>query len=153
MAFTIGMDEIAKRRKNIFLGLIFSAGLVVILGYMNGSDSTKYNDLLLGSVVFFMVFANIINGFRYLQWLKMITTHRIEPEDGVLHFFKGETKSTLKAENIARIGIKKKQDKLAAITVELNIGNKIRLEGYDDMDGLLTAMKNIVKDDVIFEDG
>jgi hypothetical protein len=151
MTFTIGKDEIEKRRKNIFLGLIFSVGLAVLLGYMNGNDATKYNDLLLGSVVFFLVFANIINGYRYLQWLKLITTHRIEPGEDSICFFKGDAESTLKGKDIAKITAKRKDNRLTAITIELNIGNKIRLEGYDNMDGLLTALQQISNDVVIVE--
>jgi hypothetical protein len=143
MAFTITKEEVIKRRKNIFLGLLFSIGIAVLMGYMNGNDSTKYNDLLFGSIVFFLVFANIINAFRYVQWLKLITTHRIEIGENSLDFFKGEAESNLKADNMAKLCLKKKDDQLLYIIVELNIGNKIRLEGYNDMDGLLAALKNV----------
>jgi hypothetical protein len=148
MAFTISRDEVVKRRKNIFLGLLFSIGISVLMGHLNGNDSTKYNDLLFGSIVFFLVFANIINAFRYVQWLKLITTHRIEPNDDALTFHKGENQSTLKADDISKLRLKIKKEKLLSITVELNIGNKILLEGYDDMDGLLAAMKTVAHDDV-----
>ncbi|MBF0453821.1 MAG: hypothetical protein HQL72_03265 [Magnetococcales bacterium] len=146
MAFTIGTAEVVKRRKNIFLGLFFSVGLILLTGLMNGLDAGKYNDLLLASVVFFLVFANIINGFRYIQWLKLIKEHRIEERDGALDFFKGESKSTLKPENIHKIDLQQKKGELVAITIRLNIGNKIRLEGYDDMDGLLAALKKITQE-------
>ena len=153
MTFTIGPDEIAKRKKNILLGLGFSVGLTALIGYANGVDSMKYNDILLGSVVFFLVFANIINAFRFFQWLKQIPTHRIQMSNGALHFYKGSAVSTLKPDNIAKLKLRKKNGSLITITVTLNIGNKIRLEGYNDMEGLLAAFQQVAPKDLLIEDG
>ena len=149
MAFKIGNHEVEKRRKNIILGAIFSTVLAACLGYLNGVNASKYNDFLLGSVVFFLVFANIINAFRYIQWLKLIAKHRVEPAGDVIHFYKGDDKSTLKGDNIAKVTVKRKQEQPVTIFIELNIGNKIRLEGYDDMDGLLGALRHIIADENI----
>ncbi|MBF0446888.1 MAG: hypothetical protein HQL67_01680 [Magnetococcales bacterium] len=148
MTFTIGSYEIQKRKKNILLGLGYSIALALVIGYANGSGMESYNDFLLGSVVFFLVSANIINGYRHLQWLKLITTHRVEEAEGSLNFYKGTERSTLKSDNIAQLIIKRKKGALITIIVVLNIGNKIRLEGYDDMEGLLTVLKKIASDQV-----
>ncbi len=144
MIFRISVAEIAKRRKNILLGLLFSIGLAVTLAMANATNQEKYNDMLLGSVVFFLVFANIINATRHLQWQKQIKTHRIEVGNTGLMFIKGDEQNELLGEKIANLKTKEKNGLVTTIFVELATGNKIRLEGYDGMTELAALIQNMM---------
>ncbi len=144
MTFRISDAEVTRRRKNNFLGLIFSIGLMLVLAVANASNQEKYNDMLLLSMVVFFVFANIINMFRHQQWQNQIRGHRLERSEAGLVFIKGDERNELRGDQIAKLRIKEKDNRVHLIFVELTTGNKIRLEGYDHMDGLADLLRKMV---------
>ena len=144
MVFRIGQAEVQKRRKNILLGFLFSIGMVVAMAMGNAQNVDRYNDFLLGSVVFFVVFANIINIFRHFQWKNMILVHQVEVLDQEMIFTKGKDKSVLKIDQIIKVQVARRAGTVSRMIIELSGGNKIRLEGYDNMDDFAKAIMDRV---------
>ena len=136
MIFKISPAEVKKREKNILLAILFSIGLAGFLMFGNDTLKITYNFLLLISIGLFFVFANIFNGIRHNKWKKTIKTHQIEILDREIIFSKGDEKSTLPPEKIHKIRLKRRKESVTWMILFLTTGNKIRLEGYDDMDTL-----------------
>ncbi len=144
MVYKISADEVKRRRKNILLGALFSIGIALLLGAQNAANEEKYNDFLFFSVVLFLVFSNFINGFRFYKWQDMTTKHRIEVEGDRITFCMGSEKSVLQNEQLATLKIKRKRDHVQAVIVGLNNGNKIRLEGYNNLNDLADLFLRLV---------
>ena len=151
MIFKISQAEVKKREKNILLGVLFSFGLAGAL--MLGNDTLKitYNSLLLTSIVLFFVFANFFNGLRHLKWKKIIQIHRLEILDDKFIFSKGDEKSTLTPEKIKKIRLKRQNESVRWMIIFLTTGNKIRLEGYDEMDVLAKLIITQLKPEQVVE--
>ena len=144
MVFKIGLPEVKKRQKNNLYGVVLSIVFLVVVT-MDDKLGVQYNDILLLSIVFFFVFANVINLTRHAQWKKLIETHQVEVLENVVVFMKDGEKTTLTPDKINILKIKRRDDKVARITIKLVIGNKIRLEGYNDMDDFAKLLAKLVK--------
>lgn len=146
MIFKIETKEIKRREKNIALGVLFSVSFLVVVSWESSIVGARYNDILLLSIVFFFVFANVINIMRHFQWKNLIRTHRVEVADQEVFFWKGEEKTVLQPQQIASILIKRRREGgVAHITVKLVVGNKIRLEGYEEMEAFAEKLTSLVK--------
>lgn len=144
MIFRIGHEELVKRRKNNWLGLLFSIGMMVLLAAANAHNQERYNDFLFGSVVLFLVLANMINLVRHVQWSRTIAHHHIEAGESGLTFVKGEEKTHLPGDQINSMRTKEKNGATTVVFMELANGNRIRLEGYTDMNGLAAAIRQVI---------
>ena len=144
MVFKIGLPEVKKRQKNNLYGVVLSIVFLVVVT-MDDKLGVQYNDILLLSIVFFFVFANVINLTRHAQWKKLIETHQVEVLENVVVFMKDGEKTTLTPDKINILKIKRRDDKVVRITIKLVIGNKIRLEGYNDMDDFAKLLAKLVK--------
>lgn len=133
MVFKIGQAEVKKRQINMLLGLLFSVLFVTFINIKNNTDNTRYNDLLFLSVSVFFAFSNVINLGRHIQWKKSIKTHQIEILADSIIFSKDAEKEVLEPEKVAKIDVKRRGEEVKRIIIVLVIGNKIRLEGYNDM--------------------
>lgn len=149
MIFKIGQTEVKKREKNIMLGLLFSILFVAIVMLDNDTDRGRYNDFLLASIVLFFLFSNVINGIRHLQWKKMIQVHSIDVLENEIAFLKDTEKTTLKIDQIDTVHLKQRGDLVTRIILKRVNGNKIRLEGYDEMDALAKSIIQQVKPDQV----
>ncbi len=92
-----------------------------------------YTDVLLWSVVAFVIGANLINWLRHLRYLRLIRDHSVEVTSGKLHFRTGGELSTLDVSDIALINLFRRKGDMRHIQIRLNNNRGIRLEGYQDL--------------------
>ena len=136
MDFTIGEAEVRKRKKNILLGGVFSLLLAGMVAIQNHRHPEQYNDLLLWSVVGFVIIANVVNYYRHRRYLRKIRDHRVEVEPGKVKFRTGDDLSELDVQDIAAMSFFRKKGTLQHIQLRLKSNRGIRLEGYDDLEKL-----------------
>ncbi len=136
MHFTVGEAEVRKRNKNILLGAIFSLLLAGMVAFQNHRYPEQYNDVLLWSVVGFVIIANVVNYYRHRRYLRQIRDHRVEVEPGKVKFRTGGDLSELDVQDIAALSFFRKKGVLQHIQIRLRSNRGIRLEGYNDLEKL-----------------
>jgi hypothetical protein len=138
--WTIGSGERSLRQRNILWGLLLSLLLAGIIAYQNQHDPQQYNDVLLWSVVGFVVLANLINYLRYRRWLARSANHFLELTDERLSFSTAGEVSSLELSGITALRIFRRSGVARHIQLLLPNNRGIRLEGYDDLEGLWRAL-------------
>ncbi len=138
--WTIGVGERSLRRRNIAWGLLLSALMVGVVVYQNQHNPKEYNDVLLWSVVGFVVLANLVNYVRYRRWLRRSAEHYLELTGDRLAFSTGGEVSTLELTEITALRVFRRSGEARHIQLLLPNNRGIRLEGYDDLEGLSSAL-------------
>ncbi|MCW8962262.1 MAG: hypothetical protein OQL16_00605 [Gammaproteobacteria bacterium] len=138
--FMIGSQEIRKRNRNLLWGMSLSLLLAAMVTIGNYRDPVTYNNALLWSILAFLVLANLVNIFRYLRYLKLISKHRVEIENNKIVFYTGDDTSELDMSNITIMQTYSKPDKLQHIQLRLKNNRGIRLEGYDRLETMASLI-------------
>ncbi len=149
MEFTIGRTEIRKRNRNVVGGLVFGSMLAALIVVQNQRSPDVYNTTLLWSVVGFVVIANVVNLVRHLRYVRLTKSHRLEVLDDSIRFVTGNEMTELQLEDVAAIRLFHRRKELLHIQVLLKNKRGIRLEGYDDLEGLSRLLQNRVPDSTI----
>jgi hypothetical protein len=136
MAFAISEQEIRKRKKNTFWGAVFSLLLAGMIAAQNYQYPEKYNDVLLWSVVGFLLLANLVNYYRHLRYLRMIRDHEVEVLPRKVRFWTGGKMTELDVKKIAGMFYYRKKGELQHIQIKLKTHRGIRLEGYEKLNEL-----------------
>ena len=136
MAFAISEQEIRKRKKNIALGAVFSLLLAGMIAAQNYQNPEKYNDVLLWSVVGFLLLANLVNYYRHLRYLRIIRDHEVEVLPRKVRFWTGGKMTELDIKKIAGMFYYRKKGQLQHIQIKLTTHRGIRLEGYENLEEL-----------------
>ncbi len=136
MDFIIGETEVRKRKRNILLGGVFSLLLAGMIAVQNHRNPEQYNDLLLWSVVGFVIIANVVNYYRHRRYLRQIRDHRVEVQPGKVKFWTGGDSSSLDVNDIAAMSFFRRKGMLQHIQIRLKSNRGIRLEGYNDLEEL-----------------
>jgi hypothetical protein len=134
--YRISRASIAQRRKNLLWSALLSLVLVLVISFGHSRYPETYNDVLLWSIVGFVVLANLVNYVRHRRYLRLIRDHRIEVYPGKLAFWTGGEKTILPIGDIAALALYRKGPALRHIQVRLKNNRGIRLEGYEDLEGL-----------------
>lgn len=138
--FTVSAESIAKRKKNILLGGVFSLLLAAVVVAGNARYPQTYNDVLLWSVLGFVLIGNLVNYYRHRRYLRLIRDHRVDVYPGRVEFWAGGEKSVLDIGDIAGMYLYRRRGTLRHIQVRLKSNRGIRLEGYGDAEGLARAI-------------
>ncbi len=141
MRFQLSNDGLEQRKKRILVGLVFSIALVGIITYQHLQYPEDYNDVLLWSVVGFVVLANLINYYRHRKHQMLAKSHTLELLDGLLRFTTEDVTSALLLRDVAAIKVFQRQKQLGHVQLKLNNGRGIRLEGYDNMEALAESLR------------
>jgi len=139
--FVIGSEALEQRNRNILWGAGFSLILAAVIAVGHYRYPETYNDVLLWSVVGFVILANLVNLLRHLRYLRLVKTHRVEVHAGLLRFWTGPDKSELNLSDVAQVNLFRKKGVLQHLQIRLKNNRGIRLEGYQDLErlaGLLT---------------
>ena len=140
-AFVISEEALGQRGRNTLWGAGLSLVLVGVIAFGHYRYPQTYNDVLLWSVVAFVVIANAINFFRYRRYLRLAANHRVEVLDGRVRFWAAGKKSELDLRDVAAVNIYRSKGLLRHIQVRLKNNRGIRLEGYRDLDRLAALLK------------
>jgi hypothetical protein len=138
--FTISDESLRKRDRNLLWGLLFSLLLaaVIVAGHYRYPET--YNDVLLWSVVGFVVIGNLVNYYRHRRYLRLIRDHRIQVHEGRIEFWTGGAKTELAMGDIAGVFLYRRGRGLGHLQIRLKSNRGIRLEGYGDLQGLADAI-------------
>ena len=150
MPYTISETSLQTRKKNIFLGALFSLVLIAVITAGNFQYPETYNDVFLWSVVIVVVAGNLVNYYRHLRYLRLVEDHRIEIDGDKVFFFTGTGKSVLDTKEIVALTFYRRQGQVEHIQLKLRNNRGIRLEGYTDLEQLGGAIADrIPKEQVV----
>jgi hypothetical protein len=144
MSYTISEASLQIRKKNILLGMLFSLMLVAVIGTGHMQYPETYNDVLLWSVIAFVIIGNAINYYRYHRYLRKVEGHRVEVKGKQVLFFTGGEKSALKVKDIAALTFYRKKGAVDHIQLKLRNNRGIRLEGYGELEELGCAIADLI---------
>ena len=139
-SFSIGKQYLDSKTKNILWGGGLSVVLVAVIAFGRYRYPQTYNDVLLWSIVVFVVGANLINYLRHLRYLRLIRDHRVELVPGRMLFWTGTEKSELNLDDIVLVNLFRRKDTLHHIQLRLKTNRGIRLEGYGNLEHLAALL-------------
>jgi len=139
-AFTVSEESQRKRGRNIIYGAGLSLLLALLVTWGHLRYPETYNDVLLWSVIGFVVLANLINYVRHRRYLRLARDHRVEVHPGSIRFHAAGEFSELDIKDIAAVNLYSGKKGLRHIQIRLNNNRGIRLEDYADMNGLAAAL-------------
>lgn len=142
--FKIGAQSLRRRTHNVIYGAGFSLLLALFVGWGHWRQPETYNDLLLWSVIGFLALANLVGYFRHRRYLRLARQHRLEVTADGIRFRTGDDLSQLSTGDIADVTIHRRGNAIGHIQIRRTDNRGIRLEGYDDVAGLVDALKSIV---------
>lgn len=142
--FTIGEDGLQARGRNILYGAGLSLLLALLVAWGHMSYPETYNDVLLWSVIGFVVLANLVNYVRHRRYLRLARDHRLEVCQGRIRFSAAGDVSELDVKDIAAVNLYRGKKGMRHIQIRLKNNRGIRLEGYRDMEGLAAAVTDQV---------
>lgn len=138
--FSIAEQSLDKKRKNILWGGALSLVLVASILFGHYRYPETYNDVLLWSVVLFVIGANFVNYLRHRRYLRLIRDHRVEVLSGKLRFRTGTEVSELDLSDIVLVNLFRRKGILRHIQIRLKNNRGIRLEGYGDLEGMAALL-------------
>jgi len=142
--FRIAPGALHRRRLNLAYGAGLSLLLILVMLWANGTRPETYNDVLLWSVAGFLVLANVVGYVRHRRYRRIVAQHRLVVDGPEVRFETGDTQSVLAPNAIAAIRVYRKRRGIGHIQIVRTDNRGIRLEDYDDMQGLAAALKTLV---------
>jgi hypothetical protein len=142
--FRIGAEALRRRTRNQAFGAVLSLLLAAVILWANGQQPETYNDVLMWSVLGFLLLLNSIGYARHRRYRRLVGQHLLRIADSEVHFETGDVRSVLRREDIATIRTFRRRGRISHIQIRRTDHRGIRLEDYDDMAGLADALKNMV---------
>jgi len=142
--FRISAKALRRRARN----QVYAAGLSLLLALLiiwaHGEQPQTYNDVLLWSVLGFVVLANGVGYARHRRYRRLARCHRLRVAGPQVHFDTGTGHSVLHRADIAAIRVYRNRGRIGHIQVRRTDNRGIRLEDYDDMEALAAALRPLV---------
>jgi hypothetical protein len=127
---------------------VFAAGLSLLLALLiiwgHGVQPQTYNEVLMWSVLGFAVLINIVGYARHRRYRRLARNHALRVTDSAVRFETGDQHSVLHPSDIAAVRVFRKRHGIGHIQIRRTDERGIRLEDYDDMEGLAAALKPLV---------
>jgi hypothetical protein len=139
--FEVSAAGLRQRTHNVLYGAGLSLLLLLLVGWGHLEQPQTYNDVLLWSVIGFVVLANVIGYWRHRRYLRRARQHRLEVSPGRIRFRTGTEVSDLAPSDIAAVTLHRRGGRIGHIQIQRTDNRGIRLEGYDDIEGLAEALK------------
>ncbi|MGB5304973.1 MAG: hypothetical protein WBO57_01915 [Gammaproteobacteria bacterium] len=136
MLYSISETSLQTRKKNIFLGALFSLVLAAVITAGHYQYPETYNDMFFWSVIIVVVVGNLVNYYRYRRYLRLVENHRIEIDGDEVTFFTGTEKTVLDTKEIVAMTFYRRKGQVEHIQLKLMNNRGIRLEGYTDLEQL-----------------
>jgi len=143
-AFKIGPAALRRRTKNMAYGAGLSLLLAVVIVWANGQQPQTYNDVLLWSVLGFVLLINLVGYARHRRYRRRAQMHRLRIAGPEVRFETGGEHSVLHRADIAAIRIYRNRRGIGHIQIRRSDDRGIRLEDYDDMEVLAATLKPLV---------
>ena len=150
MVYCISEASLQARKKNIFLGALFSMVLAAVITAGHFQYPETYNEMLFWSIIIVVVVGNLVNYYRYRRYLRLAADHRIEIDGDEISFFTGTDKSVLDTKEIVALTFYRKKGQVEHIQLKLMNNRGIRLEGYAGLEQLGGAIADrLTKEQVV----
>lgn len=150
MPYAISKTSLQTRKKNVFLGALFSLVLAAVVAAGQFHYPEIYNDLFFWSVIIVVVVGNLVNYYHYRRYLRRVADHRIEIDGDKVSFFTGTEKSVLDTKEIVALTFYRRKGQVEHIQLKLRNNRGIRLEGYAGLEQLGDAIADrIPKEHVV----
>ncbi len=140
--FVVGKEEKRRRWLNVGWGLLFSGAMVIAVSVGREQDPERYSSFLWWSVIWILGAANLGNLFFLVRYLRLIDDHCIELVPGKLRFLSAGKWSELEFEQVSALRLFRRRGKLRHIQLLLKNRRGIRLEGYQDLEGLAQGLQD-----------
>ena len=150
MYYSISETSLLTRKKNIFLGMLFSLVLVAVVTAGHFHYPETYNDVFFWSVIIALVVGNLVNYYRYRRYLRLVADHRIEIDNDEVSFITGTEKSVLETKDIVALTFYRSKGQLEHLQLKLINNRGIRLEGYADLEQLGGAIADRIPKEQVF---
>jgi hypothetical protein len=140
--FRISVESLQERRRNLLWGLVLSLLMVAVIEFGYYQDPDRYNEALRFSVILFVVLANGINYHRHRRYLRQVQDHRVEVHPGRVQFWTGGAMTELDLKDVVLMHLYRRRRSGILRHIQLRLKNHrgIRLEGYEDLEGLASAL-------------
>lgn len=142
--FKIAPEGVRRRTLLMLYGAGLGVLLVLLVGWAHLRQPQTYNDVLLWSVVGFVALANAIGALRHRRYVRLAAQHRLEVASDRMRFYTGTSMSELAPTDIAAVAIHRRGGKIGHIQILRTDNRGIRLEGYEDIEGLAEAIRALV---------
>ncbi len=142
--FRVGADALRRRSRNQAVGAVLSLLLAAVIVLAHGQHPETYNDVLLWSVLGFLVLINVIGYARHRRYRRLAVRHLLRIGDAEVHFETGDGRSVLHRGDIAAIRVFRRRGRIRHIQIMRTDDRGIRLEDYENMMGLADALKPLV---------
>ena len=139
--FTISPDSLRERSRNIAYGLVLSIGMALVVYWGHIQFPKSFNNILLVSVILFLVAANLINYVRHRRYLRLTKDHWIQIQPERVRFHAAGTITELDLEDVAAVNVYRRRGAPRHVQIKRKDNRGIRLEGYGDMEGLVKALR------------
>ena len=149
MHYSISETSLQTRKKNIFLGALFSLVLAAVITAGHFKYPEVYNDMVFWSVIIVVVVGNLANYYRYRRYLRLVEDHRIEIDGDEVSFFTGTEKSVLDTKEIVALTFYRRKGQVEHIQLKLRNNRGIRLEGYADLEQLGGAIADRIPKELV----
>ena len=103
--FTISPDSLRERSRNIAYGLVLSIGMALVVYWGHIQFPKSFNNILLVSVILFLVAANLINYVRHRRYLRLTKDHWIQIQPERVRFHAAGTITELDLEDVAAVNV------------------------------------------------
>jgi hypothetical protein len=144
--FRISPGALRRRTQNQVYGAGLSLLLALLIIWAHGVEPQTYNDVLLWSVLGFVLLINVVGYARHRRYRRLAQRHRLRVADPEVRFETGDQRSVLHRADIAAVRVYRKRAGIGHIQIRRTDERGIRLEDYDDMEGLAAALKPLVPD-------
>jgi hypothetical protein len=142
--FRISLRGLRRRTRHQLFAAALSLLLVVLIVWAHGTRPQTYNDVLLWSVLGFVVLINVVGYARHRRYRRLAQRHQLRVAGSEVRFETGEEHSVLHSADIAAIRVFRKRGGIGHIQIRRTDERGIRLEDYEDMEGLVAALKPLV---------
>jgi len=142
--FTISPESLRERSRNIAYGLVLSLGLSLVIAWGHIQFPQSFNSTLLVSVNLFLVAANLINYIRHCRYLRLAMDHWVEFHPLYIRFHAAGTLTELDLGEVAAVRVYRRKGLARHVQILRKDHRGIRLEGYEDMEGLVKALKGCI---------
>ena len=150
MLYTISETSLQSRKKNILLGALLSLSLITVIAAGHFQYPEIYNDMILWSVIIFVVVGNLFNYYRYRRYLHLVADHRIEIHGDKVLFFTGTEKSVLETSEIVALTFYRRKGLVEHVQLKLRNNRGIRLESYANLEQLGEAIADRIPKELVF---
>lgn len=139
--FHLSKAAMGKRHFNALMGALLAIALCSLAVYGHATDSNRYNEVLLVSIVAFIALFGLFNLAGHIRYFLKSRKHHLEVGEDRLTFVTGDNQSVLMFSEVAWSERQSRRREGPSLMVQLKNKRIVRLVGYEhqkDLSDLVT---------------